>query len=351
MDADTFDAAAADVLDVVDRLRAAGTLESLPTFFETTTAMAFEIFRRAGVTAGVIEVGLGGRFDATNVITPKVTAITSIAYDHERHLGSTLPEIAFEKAGIIKPGVPVVLGELPSAAQAVIVAEARARGAPIVTAGGEHVEAPYFERGRATVVLRTPAGRYPPIRLGLNGEHQLGNAIVAARTLEVCGDCGLGTGPGDVATALGDVEWPARLEWLRTATGRHVLLDAAHNPSGAEALAAYVEAAGAARLPIVMAVMKDKKVPAMLQALGRIASVFITAEVASERSLKARALTSEIAQAFPAIPVVTGGAADEAIDIALMLASRVVVTGSLFLVGPARARLIGDGAVHVDDAP
>jgi dihydrofolate synthase/folylpolyglutamate synthase len=344
-----FDTVAADVLAVVDRLRKNGTLEALPTFFEVTTAMAFEIFRRAEVTVGVIEVGLGGRFDATNVITPEVSAITSIAFDHERHLGNTLSQIAFEKAGVIKPGVPVVVGELPGEAQAVVTAEARARKAPLLTAGGEHVEAPYFERGRVTVVLRTPSGRYPPIRLGLNGPHQLGNAIVAARTLEECGDRGLQTGPGDVATALAEAEWPARLEWLKTTAGRYVLLDAAHNPAGADAFAQYVQAAGIPRLPIVMAVMKDKNVRAMLGALAPVASLFVTAEAPTERSMKARALTSEIAQAYPAIPVVTGGAADEAIDIALMLASRIAITGSIFVVGPARARLIADGAGHVDE--
>jgi dihydrofolate synthase/folylpolyglutamate synthase len=348
---ESFDEAAADVLAVVDRLRENGTLEALPTFFEVTTAMAFELFRRAGVTVAVIEVGLGGRFDATNVITPEVAAITSIAFDHERHLGNTLAQIAAEKAGVIKPGVPVVAGELPGAAQMVIAAEAHAWNAPLVTAGNEHVEAPFFDRGRVTVVLRTPLGRYPPIRLGLNGAHQLGNAIVAARTLEVCGERGLDSGPGDVETGLADAEWPARLEWLRTAAGRYVLLDAAHNPAGADAFARYVQATGIARLPIVIAVMKDKNLEAMLAALAPVASLFVTAETASERSLKARGLTTEIAQAYPAIPVVTGGTADEAIDIALMLSGRIAVTGSMFLVGPARARLISDGAVHVDEAP
>src|SRR5262245_25992827 len=256
VDAATFDAVAADVIAVIDQLRSSGTLETLPTFFEATTAMAFEIFRRERVTVGVIEVGLGGRFDATNVLTPEVTAITSIAFDHERHLGNTISEIAFEKAGIIKPGVPVVVGELPAAAHNVVATEASKAKAPLFTAGAEHVEAPFVERGRATVVLRTPWGRYPPIRLGLNGAHQMGNAIVAARVLEICGECGLGTGPGDVAAGLAEVEWPVRLEWIQTAAKTLVLLDAAHNPAGAEALARYASDANVARLPVVLAVMK-----------------------------------------------------------------------------------------------
>ena len=347
---DLFDTVAADLLALVDRLLESGTLEATPTFFEVTTAMAFEIFRRAEVTVGVIEVGLGGRFDATNVLTPEVTAITSIAFDHERHLGNTLAKIAFEKAGVIKPGVPVVVGELPSEAYGVVTAEARERHAPLLPAGGEHIEAPFFDRGRVTVVMRTPSGRYPPIRLGLNGAHQLANAIVAARTLEVCGDRGLQTGPGEVITALAEADWPARLEWLRTPAGRYVLLDAAHNPAGAEAFAQYAQAAGVARLPIVIAVMKDKNIIAMLDALAPVASLFITADVGTERSMKARALTTAIVGAHPSIPVVTGGTPEEAIDTALMLANRIAITGSIFMVGPARARLIADGAVHVDEA-
>ena len=141
------------------------------------------------------------------------------------------------------------------------------------------------------MVLRTPSGRYPPIRLRFNGAHQLGNAIVAARTLEVCGDCGLGTGPGDVSTAIEEAEWPARLEWLRTPDRRWVLLDAAHNPAGAEAFAQYVHEAGVGRMPIVIAVMKDKKLGPMLEALATVATLFVTAEVGSERSLPARRLT------------------------------------------------------------
>ena len=118
----------ADVLDAVDAGdRDAATLTVPPTFFEVSTAVAFEIFKRAAVDVAVVEVGLGGRFDATNVLTPTITAITSIAFDHERHLGHTLSEIAFEKAGIAKPGVPLVIGRLPREAAARI-AEVAARG-------------------------------------------------------------------------------------------------------------------------------------------------------------------------------------------------------------------------------
>src|SRR5262249_16714908 len=110
---ETLIAAVSDVRDAVESLRADGTLDVQPTFFEVTTAAAFEIFRRAQVEGAVLEVGLGGRLDATNVVSPVATAITSIAFDHQLYLGSTIAEIAFEKAGVIKPGIPVIVGGLP----------------------------------------------------------------------------------------------------------------------------------------------------------------------------------------------------------------------------------------------
>src|SRR4029453_12526661 len=139
IDSATFATVTADVFAAVDRLLA-GSLpgRSLgggrPTFFEVSPAIAFEIFRGAKVDVAVIEVGLGGRFDATNVLTPAITAITSIAFDHERHLGNTLSDIAFEKAGIAKPGVPLVIGRLPPEAAARIAKVAREVEAPIVDA-------------------------------------------------------------------------------------------------------------------------------------------------------------------------------------------------------------------------
>jgi len=129
-----LEAAVDRVRAAVEALRRRGVLDVHPTFFEVTTAIAFDLFRQAGVEIAVCEVGLGGRLDATNVLRPKVSAITSIALDHEQYLGSSLAEIAFEKAGIIKPAVPVVVGRVPLEAGAVIARVARERGAPVVWA-------------------------------------------------------------------------------------------------------------------------------------------------------------------------------------------------------------------------
>ena len=342
-----FDQVTDDAFAVIDRLRRDGALTATPTFFEVTTAIAFEIFRREAVTAAVIEVGLGGRFDATNVLTPAVAAITSIAFDHERHLGSTIGAIAFEKAGIIKPGVPVVVGELPDEARQVIVERARNLRAPVVEADRRFLERVAIERGRATLWVETPADRYANVRLALNGRHQVANAIVAARTLETFAEQGQPLEADAVQTAWSDVVWPARLEWLRQADGGEVLIDAAHNPAGAIALAEYLTEAGVAPLPVVLAVMRDKDVDAIAAAIAPAASSFIATEVDSPRAMPATELASRITARCPAIPVSAVAQPDSAVARTLSGSPRVVVAGSIFLVGPLRARLITRGATHL----
>lgn len=321
VDGGTFDAVAGDVLRVVDALQRDGALPHPPTFFEVTTAIAFEIFRRRQVSDAVIEVGLGGRFDATNVISPEVCAITSIARDHERYLGSTLGEIAFEKAGIIKAGIPVVLGPMPDEAHAVISAVARTRQAAVVEARPD-------DDGEA-------------LTLALNGDHQRLNAAVAVETLRQ-------SGPVDRASlvaALTAVEWPGRLEWLRLRGGGDVLLDAAHNPAGARALAAYVLST-VGRLPMVIGVMRDKDVDAMIGELSPAVSRFVATAIDSPRALPARELAAHITQQP------TGAACEwyDSVDAAMAAVSaerRALVAGSMFLIGPLRAALLARGAVPV----
>ena len=338
VDAATFDAVTAQVLSTVDRLGRDGVLEVTPTFFEVTTAIAFEIFRRAGVTVTVIEVGLGGRFDATNVITPSVTAITSIGLDHQRHLGTTLAQIAFEKAGIIKRGVPVVVGSVPDEALAVIRDVAAALDAPLVPAGEQDVVAIRMEHGRATVTLATPEHRHPPVRLALAGLHQAANAAVAVRTLGICRTAGIHTREADVIAALTDVEWPARIEFVRVGEDREVILDAAHNLDGAAALAAFLRDAALAPLPLVLAVMRDKDAAGMVRALAPVASLIVTTQADSPRSLTAPELM-DVVRSSSAVRVESCPDPDAALTRALTEAPRAVVAGSIFLVGPMRARL------------
>ncbi len=347
VDAATFRDTAERVLNLVETLRRDGALAAMPTFFEVTTAMAFEIFRRAGVRVAVIEVGLGGRFDATNIIVPIVTAITSIALDHERYLGGTRASIAFEKAGIFKAGVPAVVGELPADARLVVDEQARVRGARLVPAGLEHATEVAESRGRVMCSLSTPVRRYEHVHLGLSGPHQVANAVVAVRVLELCDEAGWSVAASNIVRGLTDVDWPARLEWLELASGSHVLLDAAHNPAGAEALARYLEASGVAPLPIVLAIMKDEDVDGMVTPLLPWASRFVATAVDSERSLTAIELADRIRRIAGddrIVEVVEIAAPAEALQEALTGARRAVVAGSIFLVGPLRAQLLAGGA-------
>jgi dihydrofolate synthase/folylpolyglutamate synthase len=344
-----FHAVASHVLSVIDRLHGPGTLATTPTFFEVTTAMAFEIFRRAKVKVAVIEVGLGGRFDATNVITPAVAAITSIAFDHERHLGNTLASIAHEKAGILKPGVPTVIGELPEEAQRAIEEAAKQQRTPLVFADSSLVTAVEFERGRAIASVTTPIRSYPRLRLALNGAHQVANAVVAIRVLELLDKTGIHVGGRDIATGVTGAVWPARLEWLRLQEGSRLLVDAAHNPAGAAALADYLHASHQAPLPIVLAVMKDKDVESIIRALRPVASLFVATAAASPRALPARELAEIIRRVDPGKSVEHVNDSAGAVRLALTTASSAVAAGSIFLVGPLRSQLLADGAVSLAD--
>ena len=325
---------------MVDAAIASGDLKVTPTFFEVSTAVAFEIFKRAAVDVAIVEVGLGGRFDATNVLTPKIAAITSIALDHERHLGTTLEEIAFEKAGIAKPGVTLVIGRLPREAAARIATVAREVGAPIFDA-------------HATATDR----KYPPLTLALAGRHQLENAAVAVAILERWSAI-VGYVPTDaIVTGLTRCEWPARLEWLRVPQDDgQLLIDAAHNPAGAAALASYLQDTGSAKLPIVFAAMADKDLKNMISALAPVAASFIATTVPHARAKTADQLAAEI-RTMVSVPVDAAASPDAAVTRALEQPAhrslgeggspRAVACGSIYMVGPLRARLIAGGAVPV----
>lgn len=320
-----FAGVTADVLAVVDRCLGSGALSAMPTFFEVSTAIAFEIFRRERVAVAVVEVGLGGRFDATNVLAPTVTAITSIALDHQRHLGHTLSDIAFEKAGIAKRGVPLVVGRVPPEAWSRITRVAREVGAPVVDA-------------------HLAAGNRLPEPLALPGKHQLDNAAVAVAVLDSWSMAMSQIPAAAVVAGLTDCEWPARLEWLRLPTGAALLIDAAHNPAGAEALAAYLDEMGVAPLPIVIAAMSDKDIRGILTPLCRVASSFWATTVPHQRALPAAALAATLHEMAPDMPVEAEPSADAAVAAATAGAPRAVAAGSIFLVGPLRARLFAAGA-------
>jgi dihydrofolate synthase/folylpolyglutamate synthase len=341
-----LDEVAEHVFDVIDAARLDGRLSVTPTFFEVTTAVALEVFRRARVDVGVIEVGLGGRFDATNIITPRVSAITSIAFDHERHLGSTLGAIAGEKAGIAKPGVPLIVGALPEEAMAVVERVAGEAGAPLVRASGA-AELVSLERGRARV---RPHTRHwpglPPMALSLAGRHQAANAAVAVALLDTLADTGVIIGADAVEAGLTTARWPARLEWLRLGDGR-LLIDAAHNPAGAAALSSYLEDDGGGPLPVVLAAMRDKDIDRMVLPLSAAASEFVATSVNMPRAFPPEVLAGRITAAVPGARVSIEPDPIAAASQAVQRHGRAVAAGSIYFVGPLRARLLESGAIPI----
>lgn len=314
---DTLVCAVATVRDVVESLRFDGTLGVQPTFFEVTTAVAFELFRRAEVEIAVLEVGLGGRLDATNIVSPVVTAITSIALDHQLYLGSTLAEIAFEKAGIIKAGVPVVVGPVDPESLGVIARVANERGAALIRA--------------------TPADA-APFTLGLYGDHQRANAGVAVRVLEQLTARGVGVPSDAVARGLADPEWPGRLDQRRLPDGRELLLDAAHNPAGAAALATYLTAESQRR-PLVFAAMRDKDIDGMFRILLPAIGAAVMTRASNPRSADPGMLADSARRIAPALPIAIEPSSTDALAAVWRMSPRIVVAGSIFLLGDVMRQL------------
>jgi len=340
VDAALLDAAGGEVLRCADRLREAGELEAHPTFFEATTAIAFELFRRSNVEVAVIEVGLGGRFDATNVLEPRLGAITSIGLDHQQYLGTSLRAIATEKAGIIKPGMRMVIGDLPDEAERTIRAIARARGATLLSGGGDrrvHVD---FDEGAAVLTVEGGDATYGPVRLGLRGMHQVGNALVAIRLLEEARVYGLRIGPAAIAAGLADANWPARLELIAWPDGRRrLLIDAAHNPDGATALAAYLQRFASTRPPLVVGIMRDKDVESIAGALLPATSTIVATAAPTPRAMPPDELASAVRALDPSRSVLVEHDPEVAVERAFQHGSFVCVAGSIFLAGAVRDAL------------
>jgi dihydrofolate synthase/folylpolyglutamate synthase len=332
---DALIAATADLRERIEALLATGALRAQPTFFEVTTALALELFRRAGAEVAVVEVGLGGRLDSTNVITPVVASITSIAMDHEGYLGHTLGAIAVEKAGIIKPHVPVVVGNVCAEAAAAIDQVARNRGAEVVWAwDGVTVDrAPQVPDEPTRVLLHTPARDYGDITISLRGAHQIENAVVAVRLLELLDQQGIAVPTEAIVEGLATVAWPGRMDHRRLPNGCEMLLDAAHNPAGAAMLAAYLADTFDVKPPLVFAAMRDKDVRRMFEALLPSVSALIVTRARNPRSADPDALAREAVAVAPDLPVLVEPVARDALAAAWRLSSRIVVAGSIFLLG------------------
>jgi dihydrofolate synthase/folylpolyglutamate synthase len=319
VETETLRNAAGVVEKTVHRLLAEGRLEGPPTFFEFATAAAFLLFRDAPVDVAVLEVGLGGRQDSTNVVTPIAAAITSIDFDHQAQLGTTLEAIAWEKAGVIKRGIPVVCGPVPAAATMVIRAVCDSLDARYIAVSGRDLEPTALE-GRD---------------LALKGAHQRDNAAVAVALLRELNALGWQVPDAAVRSAVTDVEWPGRLEEVRY--GRtQVLLDAAHNTAGARALATFLRDNGWINAVLVFGAMRDKDVTAMLTELAPVVDTIVCTTAQTPRAAPAGDIATAAASlaSGPAVEVVESPT--DALHRACALADRVVVAGSIFLIGPLR---------------
>jgi dihydrofolate synthase/folylpolyglutamate synthase len=316
--------AADEVVEGVARLRATLGDDRGLTCFEVITLLAFATFAAHAVEVVVLEVGLGGRLDATNVVTPAVSVITNVGLDHERFLGSDVGSIAAEKAGIVKPGVPVVTGAVGEAA-GVIAATAARLGSPLERRGEEFDLAP----GPGGLVYRSPRGTIDGLTLALAGRHQRANAALAVRALEVAP--GLAPDAAAVRAGLAAVRWRGRLEVVRASP--RVVLDGAHNPAGVAVLVEEVRRLAAGRhVRVLFGVMADKAWHGMVAAIAELADELVVTRPRQPRSADPSALAAAVADRVPVRVVEDPEAAIRELVAASGPDDVVLVTGSLFLV-------------------
>jgi dihydrofolate synthase/folylpolyglutamate synthase len=307
------------------------------TFFEAMTAVALAIFREAGVEAAVLEVGLGGRFDATNVGRPVVTVLTRIDYDHQEFLGRRLEDIAGEKAGILRGGTALSAAQAPEAL-AVVAARCRAVGMPLAVEGRElEVERLTSTLEGHRLRLRGPAWAYDDVRLALAGLYQPGNAVLAVGAARAFAEAtGRVVPEAAVRAGCAGVRWPGRFQVVPGAPGRPTLvLDGAHNPGGAAALAASLRHHFAGRrLALVLGISADKDRAGILKALAPLAVRLELAPADHPRATAPEDLRAELPPVEAAVACARSSA--EALERALAADVDVVcVAGSLFLVADA----------------
>jgi dihydrofolate synthase/folylpolyglutamate synthase len=322
------------------------------TFFEVLTAMAFAAFADAPVDLAVLEVGLGGLWDATNVVEAGTAVVLPIGLDHVPLLGTTLAEVAAEKAGIIHPGANVILAAQPPEAAEVLLRRCAEVGATVAREG---LEFGVLDRrtavGGQLLTLQGLAGRYEDVFLPLHGPHQASNAAVALAAVEAFLGGGEGSlDPDAVRQGFADVSSPGRLEVVRTSPT--VLIDAAHNPHGmAATVAALGDAFSFTHLVAVVAVLSDKDVRSMLEVLEPAVSSIVVTENTSPRHLPVEELRVLAEEIFGEDRVAVEDRLDDALDTAIALAdaeagmtglaggSGVLVTGSVVTAGEARTLL------------
>ncbi len=328
-------------VDLFARIQALPSFVPPPTFFEAATVMAFQYFAEERVEIAVVEVGMGGRFDATNVCRSMGTVITNVSLDHERYLGDTLPAIAFEKAGIMKQHVPVVIGPVAPSPDHVLREHAHRTQAPIFAFGHEFMSVAHSSGEFDFLGFN---GDYLKLRCALEGRHQAVNAGCALAVLQSGVMPRIPIPEWAIRQGLEHVSWPGRLERLRN--DPLTLCDGAHNPAAAACLKSFLrrkrsEQRGR-RLILVIGMMRDKNHTAFLHELVPLADVVILTQIDSPRS----ASVDVLKRALPAmdVPLHESASPRMALDVAASLGGEndlVCITGSLFLVGYVKSLLAG----------
>ncbi len=340
---DFVDAARA-VKPAVDAVNADASFGAITTF-EALTAMTFVAFRAQNVEMQVIEVGLGGRLDSTNVVEPAVTGITSVSLDHEAFLGSTIREIATEKAGIIKPGVPVVSAPQESDAADVIISRSDELGAPLTLLRRDV----FWRPERATLsgqdfTMWGQIGDRPiehRLRTSLLGEHQLENASLAMAMLECLRDLHYPVPYDDIYTGFSGVSWPGRMEILSESP--LIVADGAHNPYSAARLAETIRETFPGReVQLVLGAASDKDVSGIAREIGVVATGAFATSSRSPRSMSPDDIADTLWEAgVPVRPENTVAAAIERAKLEGGPEALILVTGSLFVVAEAREHVLG----------
>jgi dihydrofolate synthase/folylpolyglutamate synthase len=323
---------------LIEELLAAGKLRAHPTYFECLTAMAFESFARERVEFAVFEVGLGGRLDATNIISPAVSIITRVDFDHENFLGHSLKEIAAEKAGILKPGVPIVLAEQRPEAREVILTRAKELSCSVIEpANAFRIEHETMQTGSFRArVTETASGTAFEIAPSLPGRFQFQNALNALAAARFLSHRGFQIPDDAITQGIARAVWPGRLEKLQSHPD--VYLDGAHNPGAARELALFLEQNFAGRkIWLLYGALRDKAVDEVAGQLFPRASEVIFTEPRTSRAISATRLAEIAAHHASHFTVVSS--AEQAFEQTLSKAATddaIFITGSLYLVGQLR---------------
>jgi len=293
-----------------------------PTFFEVTTALALKIFSEAKIDIVILETGLGGRLDATNAIPSDVSVITPIDFDHEKWLGESLREIASEKAGIIKPNIPIVCGSQRPEAEEVIRARAAECEAPLQFVNESYQRSP----------------------VGLSGEYQKQNAALAIASLRAAK---IDIDDSSIARGLATVDWPARFQrW-----NDRIVIDGAHNPAAAHVLAqTWRESFGDKRATLLLAILSDKDLRGIYEALAPITDSVLLPKIRSERAASPEDLAQTVSTITPSLPYSITDSIADALALARTKPNPILLAGSLHFAGEALAYLRGEPAAFEECA-